>query len=499
MADEIVSEASLARFKPNDKKEYEVKVRDVPPLKLLVRPSGVRTWIVRKAFKGGKQIKYTIGDETAVTLDVAMEEARAALALIKKGINPNEAKKAKAVGPVTLGDVAEQWLRLRQSQRRNGAQVERIVRHDLLPFVGDKPIAELEREDITKCVRKAQERGALGIARHTWRAATAMLNWATESAIIKGSPLAGARLSSLVDPPSPRTRWLTPEELRDVWAAAEGLGEPHASVIKLLILTGARLNEIARLEWVELDRANSAIHLPGHRTKRTKVRDQNVGRTILLSPQALAIVQQVKPPLGADGRVQSKFVFAKESSEPVGNWDYPMKKLTALLNERRAESGRPEIEHWTPHDLRRSASTLMGKKLRVPVEVREAILGHIKPGGSVSSMVPNYNVHDLSDDDDLKEARLAINAWGEFVAEHVMPPEPSAPALAAPVAAQPVIVRKRLSLEAAAALASDQQQAEPVDPRIPLSYRNLKSKVVMREDGDGAGFVIGGSRPMTKG
>lgn len=47
----------------------------------------------------------------------------------------------------------------------------------------------------------------------------------------------------------------------------------------------------------------------------------------------------------------------------------------------------------------------------------------------------------------------------------------------------------------AAALAADQQQAEPVDERIPPSYRNLSSKVVVR-DSDGGGVVLGGSRPM---
>ncbi len=462
MADEIVSQASLARFKPRAT-PYEVSVRDVPPLKLVVRPSGTHSWIVRKRLRG-EQLKFTIGEESAISLDVAMEEARAALALIKKGINPNEVKKAKAVGPVTFGTVAEQWMTTRMAQqRRSVAQVQRVLDHDLLPSLADKPIADVTLADVAKCVRVVQTRGSAGVARQVWSTCTALMNWAVTNGILKASPLAGVR--GVADPVPPRERWLNPEELRDVWQATATLGEPHASVVKLLILTGAREMEIAALEWSEIDRSEGLIRLPGPRTKRTKPKHYNIGRDIPLSSAMLAVLDQVQPTTDPDGK-RSPFVFPKTNGKPEYRWGYPKEKIDRAIAERREAEGRPPMLGWWWHDLRRSLGTLMARDLRQSVAVIEAAIGHLRPGAASSSIVGVYQKHSYA-----AEAAAALEAWGRYIT-----------ALVEDTNVVPLI----------------RDHEEPVDERIPPSYRGLGSKVVMREDGGGAGFVIGGSRPVRK-
>ena len=171
-----------------------------------------------------------------------------------------------------------------------------------------------------------------------------------------------------------RERVLSDDELVKIWRAADA--DDYGPMIKLLILTGARREEVTQLRWTELE--GDAIHLPAERTKTGEP------RIIPLSPQALALLA------GVDHT--SPYVFGS----PKG-WSRAKARIDAATRINEA---------WVVHDIRRSVATGM-QRLGVGLQTVEAVLGHI---GTRAGVVGVYQRHDF-----LAEKRAALAAWGEHV------------------------------------------------------------------------------------
>ncbi len=80
-------------------------------------------------------------------------------------------------------------------------------------------------------------------------------------------------------------------------------------------------------------------------------------------------------------------MFSVLDGEPVGNWGHAKLRLDKVIAKRREADGRPSVADWMLHDLRRSVSTLMAKECGVSVPAIEPVLGHLRPGASLSPIV----------------------------------------------------------------------------------------------------------------
>ena len=176
-----------------------------------------------------------------------------------------------------------------------------------------------------------------------------------------------------------RDRVLSDAELVKVWTAAEKIGFPYRTAVQLLILTGARRDEIGRLRWAEI--IDGAISLDGARTKNSEP------HVIPLSTAARALLDHI-PRFG-------DFVFGRGR---LTDWSRAKTKLDAL-----AALAIP----WRTHDLRRTCATGL-QKLGTPLQVTEAILGHT--AGSRAGVVGIYQRHGYAD-----EKRAALEAWSAHV------------------------------------------------------------------------------------
>jgi len=181
--------------------------------------------------------------------------------------------------------------------------------------------------------------------------------------------------------PSSRERVLTDAELAQVWKACDGM---HGAAVRLLMLTGARREEVAQLKWSEIQ--DGAIHLNNGRSKN--------GQALIIPLSAPARELLASLPLIAD----SEFVFTVDGARPIGAWSHAKRKLDAA-------SG---IKAWVIHDIRRTVATGL-QKLGVSLQTVEAVLGHT--AGSRAGIVGVYQRHTFAD-----EKRAALEAW----AEHVM-------------------------------------------------------------------------------
>jgi integrase len=222
--------------------------------------------------------------------------------------------------------------------------------------------------------------GKQAMASRTAAYGRAAYHWAVKRGSLNVNPF--ANLSQT--PVARRERVLTDDELRAIWLATDEPG-PFNAIVRTLILTGQRREEVAGMAWDELAPDLSAWTIPAPRAKN------GIAHLVPLSHEARALLTAA-PRLGG-----SSLVFPGERGGFSG-WS----KSKARLDERGGVSG------WTLHDLRRTMATGL-QKLGVRLEVTEAILNHV--AGSRAGIVAVYQRHHWAD-----EKRAALAAWGVHVA-----------------------------------------------------------------------------------
>jgi len=192
---------------------------------------------------------------------------------------------------------------------------------------------------------------------------------------------------------------LNEDEARRVFRAAGMIGYPSGSFIQLLLLTGARRDEIRRLRWSEIveDEVEGAvIALPAERTKQGRT---SGGHRIHLSPASLAVIADCPHHQGCP------FVFTNDGMKAQGDVVRLKQKLDALL----AKDGGPAMAHWTFHDFRRSLVSGLAKRGHNPVAL-DLLLGH-KPGG-LNAIARIYQTHDFA-----PERVKALDEWASLVTQ----------------------------------------------------------------------------------
>jgi integrase len=160
-----------------------------------------------------------------------------------------------------------------------------------------------------------------------------------------------------------RDRILSDCEIRSVWAACDQVTpRAYARIVRSLLLSAARLNEIACLRWSEIDK-NFAV-IPAERVK-TKI--EHV--VPITSDLALHI-----------GERDSGFVFSTDGgSSPFSGFSKAKRRLDAIIAPQRQRDGLEPMVPWRLHDLRRTARSLMSRA-GVPSDIAERVLGHVMPG-----------------------------------------------------------------------------------------------------------------------
>lgn len=360
-------------------------------LGLRVRAGGVRSWVYFHRW-AGKQVKLTIGPATEYTLAQARERVEEIkVESRRQQKSPSEIWKFKqepASQEVTLGDVVPLYLdarhptkaksdRLRMTERGH-EEARRYLERYWKPL-HSTGLASINRDHITKRLDEiTAERGAI-TADRARTALSGLFAWQMEADAKLNNPVNGSRRHGDNDP---RERTLTDDELATVWKACDGV---YGNIVRLLILTLCRREEIAGLRWSEihaLDRlGESEIRLPGSRTKNGR------DHVVPLSEAAAGILRAIPRIEGQD------HVFG---AGKTGFSSFSYGK--AALDEKVA------LPAWTIHDLRRTGRTGLGR-LGVAPHVAEACLNHLPP-----KLVRTYDQHTYA-----AEKRAALDAWATHV------------------------------------------------------------------------------------
>jgi integrase len=391
MPKRALTDASVKRLKPPTNGQQDIFDRGYPGLCLRISYGGGKSWAFFYRFgldlKTGKPRlrRMRLGIYPAMSLAEARETCRAARHEVMSGRDPSQAKKSETGATDFIG-VFHEWLRRDQAKNRSHDEVKRLIEKNVLPTWGERRIADIGRRDVLDVIDAIVDRGAPITACRVHAHLRRLFTWSVGRGIIAASPMANMPRPAVVPR---RERVLNDDELRAVWQAAEHLGWPFGSALKLLILTGARREEIGQLRWNEI--AGNVISLDGARTKNGE------SHLIPLSKPALAVIESGKRIAG------SQFVFSLNGMKHIRAWSHAKSRLDELV----------EIAPWRIHDLRRTTATGL-QKLKTPLQVTEAILGHT--AGSRAGVIGIYQRHDYAD-----EKRAALETWGAHVMALVQP------------------------------------------------------------------------------
>jgi integrase len=181
-----------------------------------------------------------------------------------------------------------------------------------------------------------------------------------------------------------RDRVLTANEIATVWNNAAAAQEPYAAVMKLLLLTGCRLNEVAKLQWCEVSDDYATITWPGTRTKNSR-------------PHILQLPPLARDIVAAQSR-HGKYVFSRNGGlSPASGWSKAKERVDRAA----------AIADWRIHDLRRTFVSGLAE-LGVAVDVIEATVNHV--GGTRGGVAGVYNRHHYT-----AEKRDALQRWAAHV------------------------------------------------------------------------------------
>ena len=348
-------------------------------------------YYLRFRLAGRQRIKSIGRHGSPYTPDTARTKAKEKLGKAAGGADPF-AEEAKARVAETFGNEVKRYLERKKAAMKPRAfqEVERHLSNHAKPLHRLR-LGEIDRR--TVAVRLAEIEQASGpVARNRVRSSlSAFFVWAITEGFIELNPVAG---TAKAEESGTRERVLTQGELADVWAALED--DQFGDIVRLLILTGQRREEIGSLRWSEVDFERGLIALPPARTKNKRLHE------VPLSPLARAIIKQ------QSRRRDLVFGIGKGG---FSGWSDSKARLDQrmLAVRREVDHKAKPIPDWTLHDLRRTGATVMADKLGVLPHIIEAILNHVS--GHRAGVAGVYNRARYEG-----EMREALGQWADHVA-----------------------------------------------------------------------------------
>ncbi len=354
-------------------------------LSLLVQPTGAAWWRLRY-WLAGRENRLSLGIYPEVSLADARARRDDARKLIAAGTDPSATRKAenasKSVraeaarlsaaglpGSGTFEHVARDWLTTVHEVKVSAGHAERTrirLEQDAFPWLGRRPIAEIEAPELLACLRRVEARGAIETAHRVKDACGQVFRYGIATGHCKRNPAADLRdalrpvesrhHAAIVDPKQGG------ELLRDMMAYA---GHPVTrATLALSALLLLRPGELRQMEWAWIDFDGAMLTVPAEVMKRTKVdKASGPSHAVPLAPQAVAILRELHPLTG-----HGRYVFPS-----LLTGERCMSENTVRGALRRMGYGNDDM---TAHGFRAMARTMIAERLGIAPEVIEAQLAH---------------------------------------------------------------------------------------------------------------------------
>jgi integrase len=377
-----------------------------------VTASGARAFIINYRLRG-REHRFTIGAWPDWSALKAVREARNLRQRVDRG---EDLLKDRAPVPTTksvsgvIDDFMTRYVRNKERPLRSADQIQSAFDRLVKPRIGKIGVYELRRSHVAEMLDKVEDEAGPVQADRVRAYLRKALSWYAERDDEFNLNAAFVRVGPRANPKErARTRVLSDDEIRIIWSV---LGEAgiFGALLKTLLLTAQRRDEVANMSWKELgtDRIWT-IPAERYKTKRPNF--------VPLSAKAVAIIE-------AQPKIEKcDYVFPSLVKTPFtgfGKSKARLDKSVLLKMQKRSKKG-AEIEpllNWTLHDLRRTAKTLM-TRAGVRPDISERVLGHV-----IAGVEGTYDRHSYAD-----EKRDALEKLAAMIERILNPPPSNVPVL----------------------------------------------------------------------
>ena len=230
-------------------------------------------------------------------------------------------------------------------KNRTWQESERLLKLYFVKVWRKRDVRQIKKADVTNVIDGIVARGNPTTANRAFAQIRRLFNWAVERDYIESSPCQGLKAPAKSNS---RDRVLTDREIESIWNAAGEMGYPFGTVVKLLFLSGQRLNEVASMRWEDLNLEDGVWKLPAelNKSKREHV--------VPLTPQAVSILKSIPC-------THEQLVFpARGRNNPISGFSKWKCKLDSLAG----------TSDWRLHDIRRTVSTGLARLGVLPTSPR---------------------------------------------------------------------------------------------------------------------------------
>lgn len=386
----MLTDTAIRKAKPADKTR---RMFDGGGLYLEVAPSGGKWWRLKYRF-GGKEKRLALGTYPETSLADARERRATARQQLAAGIDPSEQRKAEKAAGVeraanSFETVAREWLAKQTWVDGYRVKVEAWMGKDVYPYIGGRPVAELNAPEFLRVARRIEERGAIESAHRVMQTCGQIMRYAIATGRADRNPVADLK-GALASPPKRHHAAITdPAELGALLRAIDGYaGNPVTrAALKLSALLFVRPGELRHAEWTEIDLDAAEWNIPAGKMKMRQA------HLVPLSNQAVEILRELYP---LTGHGQYVFPGGRSPRRPMSN-----NAINAAL--RRMGYAK---ESMTAHGFRATARTILDEVLHYRADFIEHQLAHAvkDPNGRAY----NRTAH-------LPERRNMMQGWANYL------------------------------------------------------------------------------------
>jgi integrase len=387
-----LTNTAVKQAKPEDKPKY---LSDGKGLSLLIQPNGSKWWRLRYQYLG-KTNMLSLGTYPDVSLKRARDRRDDARRLLADGIDPSEHRKEMKAKQLlasnhTFEAIAREWFTKQASvwAETHSSKIIGRLEKDVFPYIGSKPIADINAPQLLTILRRIENRGAIETAHRVKGVCGQIFRYAVATGRAERDPATDLRGALTPKNPQHLAAVTEPTQLGELLRGIDGYQGTIivSSALKLAPLVFVRPGELRTARWDDID-----FDAKEWRFEVTKTKTQHI---VPLARQSVAILKEIQPLTGS-----GIYVFPSARSQHRAMSENAI--LTALRT-----MGIPK-HVASGHGFRATARTLLDEQLHCPIHIIEQQLAHTvrDPLGRAY----NRTAH-------LRERKQMMQQWADYLDE----------------------------------------------------------------------------------